>query len=72
MSDAKNTNEVAIQAIEHQIVWAKKCAKDYRERGETIPDHLIRKIENLKGAARALRAGWLIKRKLNNGETNEV
>lgn len=46
---------IAVEQVEKKLVDAKREAKAYEERGLPVPDHVRRKIENLKGAAMALR-----------------
>ena len=55
MSDARTANEIAIEQVEKKLVAAKREAKEWEDRGLAIPAHVARKIENLKGAANALR-----------------
>ena len=52
-----NVNNVAVAAIEKKLVDAKREAKDYERRRLPVPDYIVRRIENLKGAAAALRGG---------------
>jgi len=51
------SREAAIRLVEHELVGAKREARDYEQRGLPVPDHITRKIMNLKGAAVALRKG---------------
>lgn len=53
----EDVNQVAVAAIEKKLVDAKREAKDWEGRGLPVPDYLTKKIENLKGAANALRGG---------------
>ncbi len=51
-------NAIAVAAVERQLVDAKREAKDYETRGLAVPEHVARRITNLKGAATALRNGF--------------
>ena len=53
----RTVNQIAVDAVERKLVDAKREARDYEARGLPIPDHVTRKIANLKGAATALRGG---------------
>lgn len=51
-------NAIAVDAVERQLVDAKREAKYYERRGLAVPDNVTLKIANLKGAATALRNGF--------------
>ena len=53
----EDNRAVAIRLVEDELVGAKREARDYEERGLPVPDYVTKKIENLKGAAVALRKG---------------
>lgn len=57
MTDRAENRDAAIKLVEDELVGAKREARDYEERGLPVPDHVTRKIMNLKGAAVALRKG---------------
>lgn len=55
MNDPRTSSEIAIELVERKIIAAKREADHYEAKGLPIPDHVTRKIMNLKGAAVALR-----------------
>lgn len=54
---SEDVNQVAVAAVEKKLVDAKREARDLETRGLPVPGYLTKKIENLKGAATALRGG---------------
>lgn len=55
MNEQGISMEAVVAAIEHRLVQAKREADDYRRRRLPVPAYLERRIENLKGAAVAMR-----------------
>ena len=52
---SKPDGAAAIEAVEQELVAAKREAKEFERLGLPVPGHVERRIENLKGAAIALR-----------------
>lgn len=55
MNEQVISMEAVVAAIEHRLVQAKREADGYRRRQLPVPPYLERRIENLKGAAVAMR-----------------